>query len=248
MSRIHLDEDYHVHSRYSDDGQSTLEANLLAAEHAGLRAICLVDHVHEDTTWVPDLIDAVHHLRRAQLRVLVGVETEILDRGGRLDLPDSVAGVDYVLLADHQFPSDAGPVSAYSVRAMLARGELDAEGVVECLVDAIVGAMARVEHPIVAHPFSLLPRVGLDESHVSDSLVDYLARGARRHGAFVELNEKWNCPGPRLVTALARSGVQLVAGSDSHHCSTIGVFDRVRANLEDSVRADMLQPAAAQLA
>jgi putative hydrolase len=248
MSRIHLDEDYHVHSRYSDDGQSTLEANLQAAERAGLRAICLVDHVHADTTWLPDLVKAVQHLRRASLRVLLGVETEILDRGGRLDLPDSVAGVDYVLLADHQFPSDAGPISAYSVRTMLARGDLDAQAAVECLVEATVSAMARVEQPIVAHPFSLLPRIGLDESDVSDSLIEYLARGARRYGAFVELNEKWNCPGPRLVTALARAGVQLVAGSDSHHCSTIGVFDRVRANLEDWIATDMLASVETQFA
>jgi len=205
-----------------------------------LRTVCLVEHVGADTTWVPDLVKAVHNLRRASLRVLVGVEAKLLDHSGRLDLPESIEGLDHVLIADHQFPSDEGPLSPSRVRAMLALGKLDAQTAVECLVEATVGAMALVDRPIVAHPFSLLPKIGLDESDVSDSLADHLSRNALRHGALVEMNEKWGCPGPRLALALAKAGVQLVAGSDSHDCATIGAYDRVRTNLrEEWLAADL---------
>ncbi len=39
-----LDEDYHVHSTFSDGASSPAE-NLAAAESAGLRTICMADHV-----------------------------------------------------------------------------------------------------------------------------------------------------------------------------------------------------------
>ena len=44
----------------------------------------------------------------------------------------------------------------------------------------------------------------------------------------VEVNEKWSCPSARTVAAMADAGVSLVAGSDSHHCRDIGVYDSVR--------------------
>ena len=53
-----------------------------------------------------------------------------------------------------------------------------------------------------------------------------LAKRVAHAGALAEVNEKWSCPSPRTVAALARAGVTLVAGSDSHHCRDIGVYDR----------------------
>ena len=39
-----LDEDFHVHSTFSD-GESSLAQNVRAARERGLRTLCLVDHV-----------------------------------------------------------------------------------------------------------------------------------------------------------------------------------------------------------
>jgi putative hydrolase len=44
----------------------------------------------------------------------------------------------------------------------------------------------------------------------------------------VEVNEKWACPSPRTIRALAAAGVPLVAGTDSHDCATVGRYARVR--------------------
>jgi len=203
-----------------------------AAVRAGLATLCLVDHVRKDTTWVPRQVATVRWLdRTAPLTVLSGVEAKILDADGHLDLPDSAHQADLVLIADHQYPSGSGPVSPSTVAGQLARGELRAGDVVATLVEATVAAMRRVERPVVAHPFSLLPKLGLDESDVSETLVYHLAVGARSTGALIEVNEKWDCPGPRLAAALDRRGVHLVAGSDSHHCASVGVYPRVTANL-----------------
>jgi putative hydrolase len=79
---------------------------------------------------------------------------------------------------------------------------------------------------LLAHLFSLLPKIGLEEAMVPDALLADLAKRTAHAGALAEVNEKWSCPSPRTVTALARAGVTLVAGSDSHHCRNIGVYDR----------------------
>ena len=232
MRTFRFDEDYHVHSTFSDDAVSTPAANVAAAADAGLSTLCLVDHVRADTTWVPELVVTARDLAaRAPLTVLVGVEAKILDADGTLDLPADADSVDHVLVADHQFPGESGPVGPSTVGAMLERGELRAGDVVAQLVEAMVAAMHRVERPVLAHPFSLLPKMGLDKDAVNDTLLYHLAAGARAAGALVEVNEKWDCPGPRLAAALARRGVRLVAGSDSHHCDSVGSYPRVSANV-----------------
>ena len=231
MRAVRLDQDYHVHATFCADAQSTLHENLREAERQGLRTVCLVDYVSTSSTYVPEHVTAVRALRpTTNIEVLCGIETKMLDRAGHLDMPNLVS-VDHVLIADHHFPSETGPLSHGAVRSLLLDGAMLAREAVECLVDASVAAMARVERPVMAHPFSLLPKIGLHESFVATSHLQHFARAARRHGALVEVNEKWSCPGPRLVAQLLRAGVHLVAGSDAHHHGSVGHYPRVRENL-----------------
>ena len=74
----------------------------------------------------------------------------------------------------------------------------------------------------------MLPKIGLDEAMVPEPLLAHLAKRVVYADAMVEVNEKWSCPSARTVRALARAGVSLVAGSDSHHCRDIGVYRSVR--------------------
>jgi putative hydrolase len=225
---MNLDEDFHVHSTFSD-GASTLADNVRAARERGLRTLCLVDHVRRDTTWVPEFTAAVAGYRgRPGLRVLSGVEAKILDTGGRLDAPPVLDGIDLVLIADHQFPADNGPVHPAEVRAAIDYGGMQAAEAIERLCQATANALGSCARPLLAHLFSLLPKIGLDEATVPEPLLADLAKRAAHAGALVEVNEKWSCPSPRVAAAMAAAGVTLVAGSDSHHCRDIGVYDSVR--------------------
>jgi putative hydrolase len=85
--------------------------------------------------------------------------------------------------------------------------------------------------PLLAHLFSVLPKVGLTEADIPGPVLAELAWRITKSGALVEVNEKWSCPSPRTVAALATAGVPLVAGSDSHHCRNIGRYDSVAATL-----------------
>jgi putative hydrolase len=227
---VRFDEDYHVHSTFSD-GASTLAQNVDAARRRGLRRLCLSDHVRADTAWLPEYAEAVGALRGGDLEVLTGVEVKILDADGELDLPAGRPDLDLVLVADHQYPGEHGPEHPGVIREQLGDGTLAAAEVIGGLVQATGRALGRVPapaRPLLAHLFSLLPKMGLAEEAVPEGSLRWLAGQARSAGAMVEINEKWACPGPRALAAFAQAGVPVVAGSDSHHSRDVGVFRAVR--------------------
>jgi putative hydrolase len=165
------------------------------------------------------------------MTVLAGVEAKILNRRGRLDLPVLPRGIDLVLIADHQFPGGHGPAGkdprpAAGRRACGRRGDrLPGRGDSGC-------SYAGPVLPLIAHLFSVLPKMGLDESQVPAEMLDMLAGQLRRAGALVEVHEKWGCPSARTAAVLAGAGVRLVASTDSHDCADIGVYTSVRHALD----------------
>jgi putative hydrolase len=240
-SGVAFDEDHHVHSTFSGDAVSTLAQNIDTARRRGLRALCLADHVRQDSTWVPQFLAAVGALRPVPgLEVLAGVEAKMLDRTGRLDLPGGTGGADVVLIADHQFPGDLGPVHPGQMRESIAAGVVTAREAVDCLIDATAAALAMSARqpgprPQLAHLFSILPKMGLDEAIVPDPALGRLAQQARAAGARLELNEKWACPSARVVRAFAEAGVGLVASTDSHDCRDVGSYLSVRRIAADAL-------------
>lgn len=228
-------EDHHVHSTFSD-GTSSPAQNVEQAERLGLLHLGCVDHVRVDTTYVPDYAAAIEALRPATSVVLtVGIEAKVLDVEGRLDMPDSgLEGVDRVYVADHQFPWHDGPQSPRVVKGWLETGESSAEQCIEMLTRATVASMHRYRrHPLVlAHLFSILPKVGLSEDQVSDALLETLARAAADTATIVEVSERWRCPSIRMIRAARAAGARVVCSTDSHALATLGRYTYVRGVIE----------------
>ncbi|WP_315094634.1 PHP domain-containing protein [uncultured Cellulomonas sp.] len=229
-----VDGDHHVHSTFSDDAVSTPADNLAAAQRARLREVRMVDHVRVSTTYVPEFLAVVRALPPVDgLTVLTGVEAKILDASGAVDAPPEVLaalgtphGADRVLLADHQVPGPDGPWSPRATRERIDAG-LDPADVVELVVTATIRAMHAVGRAQLAHPFSILPKIGMHEDDVPDQLLDALAQAAVDTGTPVEVNEKWRCPGPRVVARWRDAGVLLVASTDAHVATDVGVYSWV---------------------
>ncbi|MFK3676370.1 PHP domain-containing protein [Microbacterium sp. NPDC090218] len=236
MSHAVLHGDHHVHSTFSDDAVSTLAENVDAAAAAGLTTLRLVDHVRRSTTWVPEYLAAVRALRVPDgLTVLTGVEAKILDTSGALDIPALPAGIDRILIADHQFPGADGPLGPSAVRERIAAGWA-AEDVLDQLVTALIATMRRYPGNQLAHCFSLLPKVGLSERDLGEERTESWARAAAETGTLVEVNEKWGCPGADALSALLRAGGEIVASTDSHEAADVGRYSRV-IPLLDAVEA-----------
>ncbi|MFN8520642.1 MAG: PHP domain-containing protein [Chloroflexota bacterium] len=229
-------DDGHVHSTFSD-GASTPAEDVAAAVAAGLGRLTLVDHVRAGTTWLPEFVRAVDLVRgeRAiggRLAIACGVEAKVLDRAGRLDLPDRLDGIDVVLIADHRFPGPDGPLDPAVVARWLQRGTVDVRSVLELLLGALVEAVGRSPLPaVVAHPLSILPKLGLREERVPMEWLHALATRCRATGTALEVNEKWGCPGIDVVRLFHAEGVRLVAGSDAHHASAVGRWGSARTTL-----------------
>jgi putative hydrolase len=215
--------DHHVHSTFSDDAVSTMGENIAAARDRGLTTLRLVDHVRASTTWVPEYLTAVRAERTLGVTVLTGVETKLLDTSGRLDLPADLPSLDAILIADHQFPGTDG---AWTPTETIAKNlaPADATGM---LITAYVNAMARIDNGQLAHPFSILPKIGLSEDNLSDEHLHEWATSAASTGTLIEINEKWGCPGPRAIRAALTAGATLVASTDSHRAADVGRYERV---------------------
>ncbi len=219
--------DSHVHSTFSDDAVSSLAENVAAAHAQGLSELRLVDHVRRDTAWVPEFVREVQRLEIPPgLTVYNGVEAKILDRGGSLDIPALPESVQCILIADHQYPAADGPLTPSEVRRRMADGWSLAD-VLDGYVDALIATMERYPGNQLAHCFSLLPKIGIDESQLGDERLDAWARVAASTSTLVEVNEKWACPAAASLSAAVSAGVRLVAATDSHEAGEVGRYDRV---------------------
>jgi putative hydrolase len=230
--------DFHVHSTFSDDAHSTISENVAAAADAGLTHLRLIDHVRMSTTWVPEfLADVRREPPRDGLTIVTGVEAKILNSRGDVDIPSGLVvgrgGVDVVVIADHQFPGTDGPWSPDWTRERIAAGLSPADAL-DILVTALDGAMRSIEGGQLAHCFSILPKIGLDESDLTDDQLAFWATGAAQTGTLIEVNEKWGCPGPRALRAVVNAGATLVASTDSHTATDVGRYDRVAQILREA--------------
>jgi putative hydrolase len=240
-SRLHDWSDWHTHSDLTD-GTASPDAMADAAVEAGLSSWGLSDHVRADTTWLPEYVATIRSIRREDLQIRCGVEAKLLDTAGHLDLPTELPRLDYVLIADHQFPGRDGPLHPAAVKTAIANGSMTVAGVVSELVAATIAGVRRSPYlPIIAHLFSLLPKMGLSEADVSDAHLRSLASACLHAGGVVEANEKWQCPSARTVAYLAGKGVPIIAGSDAHRVEDVGrrdYFDIVMARVDLASEGD----------
>ncbi|MDH3269882.1 MAG: PHP domain-containing protein [Gemmatimonadota bacterium] len=219
--------DHHVHSTFSD-GRGTPEDNLSAARGAGLARLGFVDHVRADSGWLPAYTAHIRALAAtSEIEITCGVEAKILDLDGTLDLPADLRGIDRVVVADHQMPGAKGPIRPIDARIALEAGALTRGRVVDDLVTATEAALNRHEGVLLAHLFSVLPKMGLSEDDVTDDHLFRLVEAASRSGAAVEVSERWRCPTLRVTRAFFAAGVAVVPSSDAHEPRAIGEYDYV---------------------
>jgi putative hydrolase len=223
--QISLREDRHVHSRFSD-GEGTLAQNIAAAEALGLQALTCVDHVRVSTDWVPAYVEAVRDARASTaIRLDCGIEAKLLDTDGALDLPPEIEGVDAIYAADHQVPLADGPHHPREIRAEIESGARDAAAVIEAIVNSTAAAARRYPRVVIAHLFSVLPKVGLSERDVPPELVQRLAAACAESGACVEISERWHCPSAQTLRPFLEHGVTVLVSTDSHSSETIGRYE-----------------------
>jgi len=207
--------DPHTHTVASSHAYSTIIEYVTEARRKGVRLFANTDHG-------PAMPGAPHSWHFGNLRViprvldgvgiLRGIEANILDAKGRLDLPEEAADrLDVVLASLHE------PVFQPSTAAEHTRA----------LVNTIRGG--RVD--VVGHPGN--PSFPID--------VEVVVRAAVEHGVALEINNssfglsrEGSGPYCRAVAEAARDlGALLVMSSDSHFATSLGEFSDSISLLEE---------------
>ena len=158
-----------------------------------------------------------------EIDVRCSVEAKIMNTSGELDVPSDfdLTKLDAVHSSDHRFPLDE-PMAPQDVASMLADGHVTEPELWDALLTATCASIERYPGVIVAHPLSILPKVGLRPQDVPAGFGEVLAAQVLRHGAVVEVNNKWSCPSVELVRELHAFGAPIVAASDAHHLGETG--------------------------
>ena len=203
---MHFVADLHVHTISSGHAYSTVKEVVRVAADKGLAMIALTDHgpgmpggahayYFSNQTAIPDSLFGV--------RVLKGIEANVMDRQGRLDLDEFRLGkLDLVAAGLHTVCTPYGTVRE-NTAMMLA-------------------AMRNPFVDVIVHPGN--PEYPVDEETV--------VREAARCGVALEVNNssltvsrKGSLPHCDNIVAMAKiHGAKLIVGSDSHFCETVGDF------------------------
>lgn len=205
--------DTHTHTLMSGEAFCTLNENIAAAKKAGLTFLAVTDHAcamegaatryyFRNLPQLPQETDGIKLLR--------GVEVNVTDYGGSLDLSGEILEkLDWVIASFHGRVLPSGSQSDHD-RAWLAIAE-----------NPLVDVIGHCGNP--SYPFT----------H------ETVIRSFATHGKIVEINNHSfggrpgsaeNC---RHIAQLCMAyGVPVVVSSDAHHSSDIGKFDEAVSMLQ----------------
>lgn len=206
--------DTHTHTLSSGHAYSTIMENAAQAKTVGLSHLCVTDHASA----MPGAPHHWHFVNQRVLpdelngvRILRGVEANIMNVDGELDMPTYVyAGMEWVNASLHEAVFRTQSRHAHT-QAMIRAMETQ-------LVDAI------------AHPGN--PNFPIDAEAVVDAAV--------LHGVAIELNNsslngsrKGSEPFCLTIAELAKEkGANISTGSDAHFASDIGNLSSVQKIIE----------------
>ena len=208
IAREDLRGDLHSHSTYTD-GRASIEEMALAAEQAGLEYLAVTDHSRRlamvnglDPKRLREQWREIEEVQsRVKVKLLRGIEVDILEDGA-LDLPDDVlAELDWVVASVHyklNQPHDE-------------------------MTRRLVAAIKNPHVDVIGHPTG---RLLLEEREPSSFDFNEVMRAAASEGCALEVNsqsERLDLSDTNCIAA-KHAGVKLVISSDSHSPKGFGLL------------------------
>lgn len=227
--------DYHTHTWFSH-GRGTIEENVLEAIRKKLKAIAITDHsfAHpliglniDKVRRMRRTVDALNRRYQRDIAVFLGVEANIVNSRGQIDVPARMFPFfDLLAVGLHRmvFMSpvlDGLRMSMVNNLQWLSGARRRTAATVN--TRALSRAMERYSVGIITHPGYCFP-VDLPQ----------LAAVAASTRTLLEINDSHGIPSPGALKTVAMSGARFVAGSDAHRPSRVGSFDNAQRIIREA--------------
>lgn len=210
---MHFEVDTHTHTVLSGHAHSTIMENAAAAARAGLKGIVMSDHGPSIHSSAPDYNIGTYAflpLHIEGVRIYKGIEANIIDREGALDIRDRyIRQLEYVIAGMHEVVIGSG-------------------GLIND-TEAVIAALNNKYVDIIAHPDN--PSYALDYEAV--------VKEAAKLGKLLELNDhsmeyrKGGIANAQKFLALCKKhNVRIAVSSDAHFAFGIGKFDAALKRFE----------------
>jgi HisJ family histidinol phosphate phosphatase len=239
--------DLHTHSSFSD-GHQTFEDIFSEAQRKGLSVVAVTDH-HTNTSLL-DVYDHTHDLedmrkmkdrcraisKGTQTRFLLGVEADIIDLDGCLNIsPEIAEEADLVIASLHIIP---GIEMKWE---KVASGEVgvDRKKVANRCIQGEIAALKNGQVDVLGHPMYVISagRYLRSIEEVDSGLLVEMAETAARYGVAVEVNGHFfrDYTPPTgyfdLFKMCLEKGVKLSTGTDAHLSAHVGDLKEIHATL-----------------
>lgn len=224
--------DYHTHTIYSD-GKGTMEENVRAALKRGLRTIGISDHGHQHMgfgmkydriQYMREEIDLLKEkYREESIEILLGVECNILDDEGSIDMDDRIRPYFDYIMAGYHF----GSRPTHLLRGLrnhvnnyirpLKHKEVDYN------TRSLIESMRKNRLFVLTHP-----------GDKGDIDIVEVAKVAVETNTLLEINARHQNLSVEQLQKIQGLKVRYIIGSDAHIPKNVGVFDRALERVDEA--------------
>lgn len=220
--------DYHTHTILScgnndnrRHAKGTVEDNVKVAIEKGLKTIGISEHGHfhtfyglsgKNTIKEREIIDELNK-KYDNIEILMGMECNILDDTGKIDVrEDLVDKFDY-LLAGYHFGSKPTSLRSllHHIDNFLFKGVFSKK----YNTNAVVNAMRKYDLLYISHPG--------DKGAID---IDEVARVAEETGTGLEINGHHNRLSPEMLKRIMHRNIKFYIGSDAHDPKNVANFEK----------------------
>ncbi|MBO5364932.1 MAG: phosphatase [Clostridia bacterium] len=206
--------DTHTHTNCSDHVFSSLVENLAYAKKQGLQMICMTNHAPA----IPDGAHIWHFCTMEELprevdgvRLLKGVEANVLDTEGNLDMPSHILPDMEVVIASMHPPCFPPRTREEHTKAWL-----------NVMKNPYVHIIGHSGHPSFPYDYETVIAAARDANKCIE---------INNHSFAVRKGCYENCKA--IAETCKKLGTKIVVSSDAHNCFQVGVFDHALKILEE---------------
>ncbi len=220
--------DYHTHTIYNH-GKGTIEENVVEAISKGIKTIGISDHGYKHLAYGIKLND-IYKMREeidklndkySNINILLGMECNILDSYGNIDINDKIIeNCDYIM-AGYHFAST--PTSLKSMLNHYNNYMIKNEKAKDYNTNSIINAMKNNNIFIITHP-----------GDKGDVYIEEIAKVAIDTDTRLEINSSHGFLNTNQLAKIKNLGNKFIIGSDAHIPQNVGNFDLAMNIIKES--------------